>query len=284
MSYTDTWTDGHGTVKYFTRSDGSRLRYFTAGSGPALVLMHTIRTQLDYFHRVIPQLWDSFTVYALDLPGMGWSDIVPGARYEEPDLRAAVVEFVTGLDLHDVTLAGESLGGALALQSSIDLKDRVARVVALNSYDYPSGLERGNLFARFIISSVRMPVLGPVFAVMENRLIMTGVMRGGVVDNATLPDEFIVELRKSGRRKGYARVARAVYRSLKGFVKARDRYREVSVPVTLVYSDQDWSRPAEREHVAGLLAEVERITLPDTGHFSALERPNEVARILRRSN
>jgi pimeloyl-ACP methyl ester carboxylesterase len=283
-TYTDTWTDGHGTIQYFTRSDGSRLRYFTAGSGPVLVLMHTIRTQLDYFHRVIPQLWDSFTVYALDLPGMGWSDIVPGARYEERDLRAAVVEFVTGLDLHDVTLAGESLGGALALQASVDLKDRVSRVVAFNTYDYPSGLERGNVFARFIISSVRMPGLGPVFAAMENRLIMKGVMRGGVVDNATLPDDFIIELRRSGRRKGYPRVSRAVYRSLKGFVKARDRYRDVAVPVTLVYSDRDWSRPAEREHVASLLTEVERITLPDTGHFSALERPNEVARILRRSN
>ena len=284
MSYTDSWTDGHGTVQYFIRSDGSRLRYFTAGSGPALVLMHTIRTQLDYFHRVIPQLWDSFTVYALDLPGMGWSDVVPGARYEEPDLRAAVVEFVTDLDLHDVTLAGESLGGALALQSAVDLKGRVARVVAFNTYDYPSGLERGNVFARFIISSVRMPGLGPVFAVLENRPIMKGIMRGGVVDNRTLPDDFIVELRKSGRRKGYPGVARAVYRSLKGFVKARDRYRDVAVPVTLVYSDKDWSRPAEREHVAGLLAEVERITLSDTGHFSALERPNEVAWILRRSN
>jgi len=242
--------------------------------------MHTIRTQLDYFHRVIPQLWDSFTVYALDLPGMGWSDIVPGAYYEEPDLRAAVVEFVTGLDLHDVTLAGESLGGALSLQASIDLKDRVARVVAFNSYDYPSGLERGNLFARFIISNIRMPGLGPVFAAMENRAIMTGIMRGAVVDNRTLPDDFIVELRKSGRRRGYSRVARAVYRSLKGFEGARDRYRDVSVPVTLVYSDQDWARPAEREHVAGLLTQVERITLPETGHFSALERPNEMARIL----
>jgi len=283
-NYTDTWTDGHGTVEFFTRADGSKLRHYTAGSGPALVLMHTIRTQLDYFHRVVPQLWDSFTVYALDLPGMGWSDIVPGARYEEPDLRAAVVEFVTGLDLHDVTLAGESLGGALALQASIDLKDRVSRVVAFNSYDYPSGLERGNWFARFIISSVRMPVLGPVFAAMENRPIMKGVMRGGVVDDSALPDDFIAELRKSGRRKGYPRVSRAIYRSLKGFMKARDRYRDVSVPVTLVYSDQDWSRPAERERVAGLLEEVERITLPDTGHFSALERPNEVARILRRSN
>ena len=155
--YTDVWTDGHGTVEYFTRSDGSRLRYFTAGRGPAVVLMHTIRTQLDYFHRVIPQLWDFRTVYALDLPGMGWSDIVPGARYEEPDLRAAVVDFVTGLDLHHITLAGESLGGALALQAAVDLTDRVGRVVSFNTYDYPSGLERGNPFARFIISSVRVP-------------------------------------------------------------------------------------------------------------------------------
>jgi pimeloyl-ACP methyl ester carboxylesterase len=280
MSYTDTWTEGHGTIQYFTRSDGSRLRYFTAGSGPALVLIHTIRTQLDYFHRVVPQLWDSFTVYALDLPGMGWSDIVPGARYEEPELRAAVVEFVTGLDLHDVTLAGESLGGALSLHASVDLTDRVRRVVAFNSYDYPSGLERGNLFARFIISYIRTPGLGPVFAAMENRPIMKGIMRGGVVDKRTLPDDFIVELRKSGRRKGYSRVARAIYRSLRGFERARDRYRDVSVPVTLVYSEHDWARPAEREHVAGLLTQVERITLPDTGHFSALERPNEMARIL----
>ena len=33
--------------------------------------MHTVRGQLDYFQRVIPQLWDHYTVYALDLPGMG---------------------------------------------------------------------------------------------------------------------------------------------------------------------------------------------------------------------
>jgi pimeloyl-ACP methyl ester carboxylesterase len=280
MSYTERWSNGRGTVKFFTRPDGSRLRYYTVGTGPALVLIHTIRTQLDYFQRVIPLLWDSFTVYAVDMPGMGWSDIVPGARYEEPELRAAVVEFVTGLDLHDVTLAGESMGAALSLQASIDLKDRVSRVVAFNSYDYPSGLERGNLFARFIISSVRMPVAGPVFAAMESRPIMKGVMRGGFVDKTKLPSDFIAELRRSGRRKGYTRVGRAIYRSLKGFQKARDRYPDVSAPVTLVYSEQDWSRPKERDHVASLLADVQRITLPDTGHFSALERPNDFARIL----
>jgi hypothetical protein len=80
-TYTRTWSNGRGEVRFFTQSDGSRLRYYTAGTGPPMVLIHTVRTQLDYFQRVIPLLWDHYTVYALDLPGMGWSDIVPGARY-----------------------------------------------------------------------------------------------------------------------------------------------------------------------------------------------------------
>jgi pimeloyl-ACP methyl ester carboxylesterase len=279
-TYTATWSHGHGQIRFFTRPDGSRLRYYTAGTGPPLVLTHTVRTQLDYFQRVIPLLWDHYTVYALDLPGMGWSDIVPGARYEEPQLRAAVVEFVSGLDLHGVTLAGESLGAALALSSSIDLKEGVSRVVAFNSYDYPSGLERGNWLARFIITSVRMPGFGPVLAGLEPRPIMRAVLRGGFVDKTKLPEDFLAELLRSGRRKGYSRVARGIYRSLKGFNGARRRYPDVSAPVTLVYSDGDWSRPAERDQVASSLADVHRVTLTRTGHFSSLERPDDVARIL----
>jgi len=279
-TYTTTWSNGRGEVRFFTRPDGSRLRYYTAGTGPPLVLMHTVRTQLDYFQRVIPLLWDHYTVYALDLPGMGWSDIVPGVRYEEPQLRAAVVEFVSWLDLHGVTPAGESLGAALALSASIDLKDRVSRVVAFNSYDYPSGLERGNWLARFIITGVRLPGLGPVLAGLEPRPIMRAVLHGGFVDKTKLPEDFLVELLRSGRRKGYSRVARAIYRSLKGFNRARHRYPKVSAPVTLVYSDRDWSRPAERDQVASSLADVQRITMPRTGHFSSLERPDDVARIL----
>ncbi|MGH3521657.1 MAG: alpha/beta fold hydrolase [Mycobacterium sp.] len=279
-SYTAIWSGGHGKISFFTRSDGSRLRYFTAGTGPPLVLLHTVRTQLDYFQRVIPLLWDSYTVYAMDLPGMGWSDIVPGARYNEPDLRAAVVEFVTELDLRGATMAGESMGAAVALSASIDLKDKVSRVVAFNSYDYPGGIERGNWFARVIGTSIRLPGSGPVFARMENRPILKGVMRGGFVDPSKLPKDFLVELRRSGNRNGYPTVARAIMRNLNGFVDARRHYADVSVPVTLVYGDRDWSHPAERDYVANLLSDAQRITLPDSGHFSALERPDEMARIL----
>jgi pimeloyl-ACP methyl ester carboxylesterase len=279
-AYTTSWSKGRGEVRFFKRADGSRLRYYTAGTGPPLVLIHTVRTQLDYFQRVIPRLWDHYMVHALDLPGMGWSDIVPGATYEEPELRAAVVEFVRGLNLHGVTLAGESLGAALALSASVDLEDRVKRVVAFNSYDYPSGLERGNWLARFIITSVRLPGLGPLVAGLEPPPIVRAVLHGGFVDKSKLPEDFLVELLRSGRREGYSRVARAIYRSLEGFNRARKRYPKVTAPVILVYSDRDWSRPAERDEVASSLKVAQRITLPNTGHFSSLERSEDVARIL----
>jgi pimeloyl-ACP methyl ester carboxylesterase len=278
--YTIAWSGGRGEVRFFRRSDGSRLRYFTAGTGPPLILLHTVRTQLDYFQRVIPQLWDRFTVYALDFPGMGWSDIVSGAGYEEPDLRAAVVEFITTLGLRDVILAGESIGAAIALQASIDVKDNVSRVIAFNPYDYPGGLERGNWFARLIGTSVRLPGSGPIFARMENAVILRGVLRGGFAHHHNLPRDFLAELRRSGRRRGYPRVARAIMRNLTGLVNARRRYGDVKVPVTLVYTERDWSRPEERQQVADLLTDVETITLPDAGHFTALERPADVARIL----
>jgi pimeloyl-ACP methyl ester carboxylesterase len=282
QNYTVAWSDGRGEVKFFQRSDGSRLRYFAAGTGPPLVLLHTVRTQLDYFQRVIPQLWDAFTIYAPDFPGMGWSDIVPGARYEEPDLRSAVVEFITGLDLRNVTLAGESMGAAIALSASIDLQDNVNRVVAFNPYDYPRGLERGNGLARLIGTGVRLPVSGPIFARMENWLILRGVLWGGLADRHNLSNEFLAELRRSGRRRGYPTVARAIMRNLNGLRQARMRYAAVHVPVTLVYTELDWSRPIERAEVAHLLTNIEAITLPDAGHFSALERPTDMIRILRR--
>jgi pimeloyl-ACP methyl ester carboxylesterase len=280
--YTMRWSGGRGEVKFLRRSDGSRLRYFTTGTGPPLVLLHTVRTQLDYFQRVVPALWDQFTVYTLDLPGMGWSDIVPRARYDEPELRSAVVEFIRTLDLHEVTLAGESMGAALALLASIDVTDNVSKVIAFNPYDYQSGFERGNWFARLIGMSTRLPGSGPIVARMESRIALRGVLRGGLADHSALPEDFLGELRRSGRRRGYPTVSRAIMRSLNGFINARSRYARVSAPVTLVYSEHDWSRVAEREAVAKQL-NVETVTVPGVGHFSALERPTEMTRVIGQS-
>src|SRR5438876_50973 len=111
-----------------------RLRYLTGGTGAPLVLLHTVRTQAEHFRHLIPLVQDRYTVYALDLPGMGYSQIVPGASYEEPSMRAAVTNLVTRLDLRDVTLLGESMGAVLALRTAAVLPEQrhIAQIKSCN--------------------------------------------------------------------------------------------------------------------------------------------------------
>jgi pimeloyl-ACP methyl ester carboxylesterase len=261
------------------RSRG-RLRYLTGGTGAPLVLLYTVRTQAEHFRRLIPLVQERYTVYALDLPGMGYSQIVPGASYDEPAMRAAVKSLISELDLRDVTLLGESMGATLALTTAADLRERVRRVLAINAYDFAGGIARSSLLARFVVTGVLAPVVGPTIAAVEPQPIMRAVLRGGLGDAAALHDDYLDELLKVGRRPGYPAVARAVYGNLPSLIAARSRYTEVSAPIHLIYGERDWSRPLDRQANRQLLPAADFTQVPGAGHFIVLERPDVPAKVL----
>lgn len=257
-----------------------RLRYLSGGKGPALVLLHTVRTQAEHFRHLIPLVQDRYTVYALDLPGMGYSEIVPGASYEEPAMREAVKSLITRLDLRDVTLLGESMGATLALTTAADLPERVRRVVAINAYDYAGGIKRSSLLARFVVTGALAPVVGETIASVQPKPIVGAVLRGGLGDKAALRDDYLDELLKVGRRPGYPLVARAVHGNLPSLIAARARYSEVKAPIHLIYGETDWSRPSDRQANKLLLPAAEFVQVPGAGHFIVLERPDVAAKVL----
>ncbi|MDK1345775.1 alpha/beta hydrolase [Streptomyces sp. 378] len=261
------------------RGEG-RLRYLAGGTGAPLVLLHTVRTQAEHFRHLIPLVQERYTVYALDLPGMGYSQIVPGASYEEPAMRTAVKRLLTQLDLRDVTLLGESMGAVLALTAAADLPERVRRVVAVNPYDYAGGIARSGLLARLIVPGILAPGVGPAFAKVEPRPVMRAVLSGGLVDKTALRADYLDELLKVGRRPGYPTVARAVYGNLPSLAAARPRYPEVTAPVHLIYGEQDWSRASDRQANRQLLPEADFQQVRQAGHFIALERPDVPAELL----
>ena len=290
MSDTETDTESGikipGTSSKFLDPTGpsdqgqGRLRYITGGTGAPLVLLHTVRTQAEHFRHLIPLVQQRYTVYALDLPGMGYSQIVLGASYQEPAMRAAVERLITQLDLRDVTLLGESMGAVLALTTAPDLPDRVRRVVAINPYDYTGGILRSSLLARLIITGVLAPGVGRMLAGLEPKPVMRAVLHGGLVDKTALETDYLDELLKVGRRPGYPTVARAVYASLPSLIAARSRYTQVTAPIHLIYGDTDWSRPSDRQANKQLLPAAQFTQVPRAGHFLALERPDVPANLL----
>ena len=105
-------------------------------------------------------------------------------------------------------------------------------------------------------------------------------MGGGYHDPRKLPPDLLNEFDQVAHRPGYKRAARKVLAGWRSWSKARDQYHGISAPVTLIYGDSDWSRPNERERTRALLANARMVTLKDTGHFSAVENPSELARAI----
>jgi pimeloyl-ACP methyl ester carboxylesterase len=50
--------------------------------------------------------------------------------------------------------------------------------------------------------------------------------------------------------------------------------------VTLVYGEEDWSRPPERAANANAIPAAQTVTLRNAGHFSCVEKPHEIADLI----
>lgn len=112
---------------------GLRTRYRVDGTGTPVVLLHGIaRTHADWTeqHNLLS---DRFRVFSVDLAGFGGTDPLPG-RYSLPALATFVEDFldVVGID-EPAHFVGNSLGGAVAMQLSVQSPDRVRTLALVNS-------------------------------------------------------------------------------------------------------------------------------------------------------
>ena len=261
--------------------DGVRARYIRTGHGPALVLLHTVRTQLDIFQKVIPQLAENFTVYAVDYPGHGWSDI-PAVDYTPKLFTGFVAGFLEELKIEDALVAGVSIGGTIPLLLAAEGDARVRGVVSINPYDYGNrAIDRANAVARIIITAAAIPLLGETVMRLRNRMVEGKVLEGGVVSPDALPPGFREEVFTTGERRGHYQAFINLIRHLPLWRNAHQVYGRITVPVLLVYGDRDWSRPNERQQTLSDIPGARLVTVENGGHFLPLDRPEAVVQNIR---
>ncbi len=260
---------------------GHKLRYIKAGRGPNLVLLHTLRTQLDLFEKVVPDFARHFTVYALDYPGHGYSEI-PEGRYDAAFFADSIEGFLDALDLRDVTLCGVSIGGALALILAGRRNPRVARVVAINPYDYAKGrgIARSSWLGWMLTVTADIPLVGETVMRLRNFIIMKVVLEGGVANPKSIPTPLLQTMYEVGNRPGHYRAFLSLLRHSASWEAATEAYRNIKVPVCLIWGDRDWSRSSEREHEHRQLPGADMVTVSNGGHFLPLDRPQELLEVI----
>ncbi len=113
--------------------NGFTIRYFTAGDeGLPLVLLHGNAASALDWSWVLPKLATQYRVYAPDFPGFGDSS-KPNLNYSLDFLTQFLTDFLDALEIERAVVAGNSLGGIVALRFALSNSDRVASLVLVDS-------------------------------------------------------------------------------------------------------------------------------------------------------
>jgi len=147
-------------------------RYTQDLSNPALVLVHGLGSAGSIWKSLVPQLQESFTVYAIDLPGHGDAPLNQGEEMDPRSLAQAIVDYmVSEMKVEKMHVAGNSLGGWISLEMAAVAPDNVLSVTALAPaglwHQQPKRLLPPSLDARilakisqyFMKTAYRIPVL-----------------------------------------------------------------------------------------------------------------------------
>jgi pimeloyl-ACP methyl ester carboxylesterase len=119
----------------FVEIDDSRIHYRDEGpaDGPTLLALHGTYSSLHTWDGWVDELSDTFRIVRLDMPGFGLTGPRTDGAHTLEHLVGSVGEFCDELDLSEIAVVGNSLGGGVAWRLAIDRPDIVSRLVLLNA-------------------------------------------------------------------------------------------------------------------------------------------------------
>ena len=132
------------------------MRYQRSGSGPPLLLLHGLLGYSFSWRFVVPMLAQQATVYAVDMPGAGFSERPADLDCCLKACAERLLRFLDVVELESCDLLGTSQGGAVAMMAAAIAPERVRRLILVNPVNPWS--VRGQWRANFLSSRPITPL------------------------------------------------------------------------------------------------------------------------------
>ena len=115
------------------------------GQGDPILMLHGFAASHYTWRYLIADLKRDYRVIAVDLKGFGKSGKPVDGKYSIFDQADLVTQFIRRKNLTNVTLVGHSLGGAVALATTLKLIERqkkspISKLILLDSLTYKQPL------------------------------------------------------------------------------------------------------------------------------------------------
>ncbi|MFQ5855543.1 MAG: alpha/beta fold hydrolase [Anaerolineae bacterium] len=254
------------------------MAYQQAGAGDPVILIHGIPTNSGLWRNVMADLASDFAVYAPDMIGYGASD-----KPEDQDLSVGaqadyLVDFMDAVGIDAAHLVGHDIGGGVAQVFTVRNRDRVNKLVLVDSVAYDSWPEPG-------IARLKEPAWDEI---MQRLDITKGFRKGleqGMVQTDKITDEVVDRyadpFRDLDGRLAYLRAARAL--DNRDLLDIADEIEAIDKPVLILWGDSDIFQKVEYgRRLADALADARLVVIDGAGHFLPEDQPEVLAQHIRK--
>ncbi|WP_151772206.1 alpha/beta fold hydrolase [Streptomyces abyssomicinicus] len=260
--------------------DGPRtvtVSYERQGAGEPLLLLHGIGHHLQAWDPVSRILAADREVIAVDLPGFGASPALPeGLEYDLPTVTAVLGGLCEALGVERPHVAGNSLGGLLALELGRRGLARTVTALSPGGFWSPGEWRYAASVLRVMrVGALRLPV--PVVRRLARSAAGRAALTGTIYarPGRRTPEAVVAETLALRHAPGFVRTLRAGA----GLTFTEDL---PDVPVTVAWGDRDrLLLPRQGVRAKRVIPRARLVRLRGCGHVPMNDDPALVVRVLR---
>jgi len=253
-----------------------QLNHRRTGNGEPLVLMHGIGSRWQMWEPIIERLAERHEVIAVDLPGFGASPMPPpGTPPGIASLIALVSEFLGQLGVERPHVAGNSMGGLMALEMAG--RGLVRSATALSPAGFASRTEmtygRASLWLSVRLARRLSRHADALFATAAGR-------RLGLSLFVAHPERLTAaEAAENTRALAGAPWFDETLRALRAYQFPEEE--EIAVPVTVAWGAKDRLLvPRQARRAAAAIPRARVLLLKGCGHVPTWDDPEQVAQVV----